>query len=89
MPPPPPRSEIDHTKRPLLTHMPPPPPKDGAEKHRASGWGRGIRNLPTPHGEPKKVAVEEPLLFGHRKMYYSTKKERQTTMMDQPETYTN
>ena len=72
MPPPPPRSEIDHTKRPLLTHTL--PPKDAAEKHRASGWGRGSHNPPSPRGKPKKEVVEEPLLFSHGKMYHSTKK---------------
>ena len=73
MPPPPPRSEIDHTKRPLLTHMP--PPKDGTEQNtELQGGGEGVITLPLPHGKPEKVAVKEPLLFGHRKMYHSAKK---------------
>ena len=52
MPPPSPRSKIDHTKRPLLTHMP--PPKDGAGRHRASGWGTGSHNPPTPLWRARK-----------------------------------
>ena len=38
------------------------------------GGGEGVITLPLPHGEPKKIAVEEPLLFDHIKPYHSAKK---------------
>ena len=64
--------KIDHTKRPLLTHMPPPEPP---QKHApVFGWGRGSHTLPTPHHKSKQVALEECLLFEQCKMYQGTKK---------------
>ena len=78
MPPPPPRSEIDHTKRPLLTHTLPPPLKKLQKNTELLGGGEGVITFPLPCGEPEKVAVREPLLFSHRKMFKRTKKkERQ------------
>ena len=46
MPPPPPRSEIDHTKRPLPTCTL--PPEDACKICKASGWGRGCHICTTP-----------------------------------------
>ena len=66
------RSKIDHTKRPLLTHML--PPKDGAGRHRASGWGRGSHNPPTPPWRGEKIPVEETLLFDRVEMNECAKK---------------
>ena len=38
------------------------------------GGGEGVVTLPLPRGKPEQVAVEEHLLFGHRKVNKHTKK---------------
>ena len=64
--------KIDHTKRPLLTHMP--PPRASAETLLLFGWGRGSH-------QGKNVALEECLLFERCKMYQGTKKRNKTNMI--------
>ena len=49
-------------------------PKMAQKNTELLGGGEGVITLPLPSGKPKKVAVEEPLLFSHRKMYHSAKK---------------
>ena len=72
MPPPPPRSKIDHTKKPLRTHMP--PPKMAKKYTELLGGGEGVITLPLPHGKPEKIPVEETLLFDRIEMNKCAKK---------------
>ena len=44
--------KIDHTKKPLLTHMP--PHGASARTPPVSGWGRGSHRLPTPPWREQK-----------------------------------
>ena len=64
--------KIDHTKRPLLIHMP--PPQSSVKDGEFLGGGEGIITLPLPRGEPEQVMVKELLLLSHCKVNKHTKK---------------
>ena len=64
--------KIDHTIRPLLTHMAPPnAPKEDA--HFFCG-GEGIIRPPLPSVDRKKVLVIELLLYDQPEVYQCTTK---------------
>ena len=72
MPPPPPRSEIDHTERPSLTHTAPP---GGTTKNTEFFCGgEGVVDPPLPCSDCEEILVEELLLFDWSIEYKSTEK---------------
>ena len=71
--------KIDHTKRPLLTHMLPPEPS--SKYHQFLGGGEGVIHSPLPHYKSKQIELKELLLFKHREMNQGTKKKNKTNMI--------
>ena len=71
--------KIDHTKRPLLTHMP--PPRATVKRLPVFGWGRGSHTLPTLRHKSKHVELKELLFLEPWKMNQDAKKKNKLNMI--------